>query len=94
VLAPDLSNVLFLQEDALDQAAILQTQMATIRSAVDSGFDPEDAVAKVVSGDLSGLTHTGLASVQLQPLDANVGADGDVNDDGDDMMTEEGQSDE
>jgi hypothetical protein len=71
VLAPDLSGVMFLQEDALDQAQILQTQMATIRSAVDSGFDPEDTVDRVVKGDLTGLVHTGRASVQLQPMDAN-----------------------
>jgi hypothetical protein len=68
VLAPDLSGVMFLQEDAADTAAILQSQMSAIGSAVTSGFDPEDAVAKVVAGDLTGLKHTGLASVQLQPL--------------------------
>jgi len=80
VLAPDLSGVGMLQDDALDQAQILQAQMATIRSAVDSGFDPEDVVSKVVSGDLSGLKHTGRASVQLQPMDAND-PDGDGTDD-------------
>jgi len=84
VLAPDMSGVLFLQEDALDQAKILQTQMATIRSAVDSGFDPEDVVDRVVRGDLTGLVHTGRASVQLQPMDANDGGgvgESDVEDD-------------
>lgn len=90
VLSPDLSNVQFLQEDALDQAAILQSQMATIRSAVDSGFDPEDTVARVVAGDLSGLIHTGRASVQLQPMDANddgvADSDDDVNDSDDDTL--------
>ena len=87
VLAPDLSGVMFLQEDALDQATILQAQMATIRSAVDSGFDPEDVVDKVVTGDLTGLKHTGRASVQLQPMDVND-PDGDGNDDNDDVVEE------
>jgi len=80
VLAPDLSNVMFLQEDALDQAAIVQSQMATIRSAVDSGFEPDSAVERVVAGDLSGMVHTGRASVQLQPMDA-LDPDGDGTDD-------------
>lgn len=98
VLAPDLSNVMFLQEDALDQATILQAQMATIRSAVDSGFDPEDAVARVVAGDLSGLVHTGLASVQLQPLGANDddsdGPDSDENDSDDGTIDNEDNDDD
>jgi hypothetical protein len=93
VLAPDLSNVMFLQEDALDQAAILQSQMATIRSAVDAGFDPEDTVARVVAGDLTGLVHTGRASVQLQPMDANDGGSDepnvDENDSKDDTLIDE-----
>lgn len=80
VLAPDLSAAMMLQEDALDQATILQTQMATIRSAVDSGFDPADVVDRVVTGDLTGLKHTGRASVQLQPMDSND-PDGDGTDD-------------
>ena len=68
VLAPDMSNVLMLQEDQLDQARIVQLQMSTIASGVTSGFNPEDVVEKVVAGDLTELEHTGLASVQLQPI--------------------------
>ena len=64
VLAPDMSNVLMLQEDQLDQARIVQLQMSTIASGVTSGFNPEDVVEKVVAGDLTELEHTGLASVQ------------------------------
>ena len=88
-LAPDLSGVMFLQEDAADAAAILQVQMATIGSAVTSGYDPTDAVGKVVAGDLTGLKHTGLASVQLQPLGEGLDV-GDDDDDDDDVETDDG----
>ena len=88
-LAPDLSGVMFLQEDAADAAAILQVQMATIGSAVTSGYDPNDAVGKVVAGDLTGLKHTGLASVQLQPLGEGLDV-GDDDDDDDDVETDDG----
>jgi len=66
-LWPDLRQVSFLQEDAMDRAEILSRQMLTIESGVRAGFTADSIVAAVVDGDLRGLAHTGLFSVQLQP---------------------------
>jgi phage portal protein BeeE len=63
----DDRDIPFLQEDQQDAAAILQTQAVTLRNLVDAGFEPDAAVAAVTGGDLSGLIHSGLYSVQLQP---------------------------
>lgn len=63
----DAGDALFLQEDALDSANILQAQAAAIRQLVDGGFDPSSAVAAVRDGNLTALNHTGLTSVQLIP---------------------------
>jgi hypothetical protein len=63
----DDRDIAFLREDEGDRAGILKEHMLTIESAVRAGFEPESAKAAVVAGDLSGMTHTGLYSVQLQP---------------------------
>jgi hypothetical protein len=63
----DDRDIPFLQEDQQDAAAILQQNAITLRTLVDAGFEPDAAVNAVNSGDLSGLLHTGLFSVQLQP---------------------------
>jgi phage portal protein BeeE len=63
----DDRDIPFLQEDQQDAAAILQQNAITLRTLVDAGFEPDAAVNAVSSGDLSGLLHTGLFSVQLQP---------------------------
>lgn len=63
----DDRDIAFLREDAKDQAEILKTQMLTIEAAVRSGFKPDSIVAAVTAGDLRGLEHTGLFSVQLHP---------------------------
>lgn len=66
-LWPDVSDVLFLQEDAKDGAEIIGALMQAVRTAVDGGFDPATAVDAVFSGNLKRLSHTGLTSVQLLP---------------------------
>lgn len=63
----DRADILFLQEDSLDQATILQAQAAAIRQLVDGGFDPATAVRAVKDNNLNALSHTGKLSVQLQP---------------------------
>jgi hypothetical protein len=63
----DDRDVAFLQEDQKDAAAIVNTKATAIKTLVDSGFEPESAVSAVDSLDLSGLVHSGLVSVQLQP---------------------------
>lgn len=64
----DDRDISFLQEDLKDEAEIQHKEAITIRQYVDAGFTPESAVAAVASGDTNLLVHTGLYSVQLQPL--------------------------
>lgn len=70
-----------LQEDATERAAALQTQMATVFTAVQAGFDPDEAVRAVTAGELGGLIghHSGLTSVQLQPPSDGTPPDGSTN---------------
>ena len=63
----DVSGVSALQQDARDDAQIVQMQASTIRNLTDGGFDPASAVSAVVSGNLGSVVHTGLLSVQLLP---------------------------
>jgi Phage portal protein len=60
-------DIAFLQEDRQDAAKILFTKVQALRQLVDAGFDPVTAVPAVTTEDLSGLKHTGLPSVQVQP---------------------------
>lgn len=65
----DDSDVAFLREDLKDAANIHQIQVSAITQLIREGFEADDAVTAVTSGDLTRLKgrHTGLISVQLQP---------------------------
>jgi phage portal protein BeeE len=63
----DDRDISFLRDDSADAAEIASKQASTTRTLVDAGFKPETVVKAVQSGDFSGLVHTGLFSVQLQP---------------------------
>lgn len=65
----DTRDVAFLQEDQKDEAEIQSAHAATIRQLIDAGFEPDDVVSAVTSGDLRQLQgkHSGMYSVQLQP---------------------------
>lgn len=67
-LACDTRDVPFLREDQKDAAEIQQVKAQTIRSFIDAGFVPDSVVAAVDADDRSLLVHSGLYSVQLQPL--------------------------
>lgn len=69
----DTTDVAFVQEDRLDEAAIMQSKAGAILSFINAGYDPATIIAAVDANKLSLLTHTGLASVQLQPLGAGTG---------------------
>ena len=62
----DASDVSFLQEDEKDAADIASQQATTIRTLVDSGFEPDSVKLAVVNNDMTQLVHSGLYSVQLQ----------------------------
>jgi hypothetical protein len=69
-LATDPRGIPFLQEDAVEQADILQKESITIRYLVDAGYKPDTVIQAVTSHDLSLLEHSGLFSVQLQAANA------------------------
>lgn len=64
----DDKHIPFLQEDAADDANIMQMHSAAIRQLVDAGYEPSAVVDAITSGNLRVLSdqHTGLFSVQLQ----------------------------
>ena len=62
----DVRDVSFLQEDEKDAADIQFVQAQALRQLVDSGWDPESAIAFVSTNDVNRLKHTGRPSVQLQ----------------------------
>jgi phage portal protein BeeE len=64
----DPSDMPILREDAKDAADIEQIKATTIVSYVREGFTPESAIAAVQGQDVKLLKHTGLVSVQLQPI--------------------------
>jgi phage portal protein BeeE len=64
----DEQNIAFLREDASDAAKIQQVMAETISGLVREGFTADSAVQAVLAQDMSLLKHTGLVSVQLQPL--------------------------
>lgn len=72
----DTRDIAFLQEDQKDEAEIQQSHAATIRQLIDAGFEPDDVVSAVTSGDLRQLQgrHSGLYSVQLQPAGSRANA--------------------
>jgi len=67
MLTIDDSDIAFLQDDMKDRAEIQATNAQAMKTLVDAGFEPKSVVAGVTGNDLSGLSHTGLYSVQLQP---------------------------
>jgi phage portal protein BeeE len=68
----DERDIAFLRDDSNDAAAINEKRANTIRTLTDGGFEPVSAANAVQSGDFSQLKHTGLYSVQLQPLAAGT----------------------
>jgi hypothetical protein len=62
------NDVPFLQEDLTDAATSRQMDATTIRTLTDGGYEPDSVVKAVSTNDLSQLVHSGLLSVQLQPI--------------------------
>lgn len=68
----DDRDIPFLHEDAKDAAEIQQVKATTMKALIDTGYDPDSVVDAVMADDLLRLKthHSGLYSVQLQPLGA------------------------
>lgn len=64
----DDRDIPFLREDLEAEAKIMATRTSAIRQLLDAGFTPESAVAAVDGNDLNVLKHSGLYSIQLQPV--------------------------
>jgi hypothetical protein len=64
----DISQVPFFREDRGDAADIRQTQATTIASLITAGYEPDSVIAAMEAEDFSLLVHSGLYSVQLQPI--------------------------
>lgn len=66
----DDRDIPFLRDDAMAEARRRQVDAMSIRTLIDAGFKPDDVVTAVTSGDMRRLreSHSGLYSVQLQPL--------------------------
>lgn len=76
----DDRDVPFLQADLTDAATTRAQDSTTIRTLTDGGYDPDSVILAVTTGDMSVLKHTGLLSVQLQPIMDKSAEDGDVPD--------------
>jgi HK97 family phage portal protein len=61
-------NIPFLQNDQTDAANIQQTKAGTISTLLAAGYDAQSVSVAVDNNDFSLLSHTGLFSVQLQPV--------------------------
>lgn len=69
-LSYDPAQIMFLQDDRLDEANVMQANANTLRSLLDAGFEPKSAVEALNTSDMTKLKHSGLFSVQLQPAGA------------------------
>ncbi len=67
----DDRDIAFLRDDIKDQAEVLTKNASTIVALINGGFEADAAIEATNANDLARLTgtHTGLVSVQLQPLD-------------------------
>lgn len=65
-LHADPSGIAALQEDAKDDAEVMQTQANTMRTLGDAGYTPDSVMLAVTTGDMTKLVHSGYFSVQLQ----------------------------
>lgn len=63
----DTSDVAALRNDEKDIAEIKNKDALTLESLIRAGFKADTALDAVVTGNFSGMVHTGLSSVQLQP---------------------------
>lgn len=82
----DDRDIPFLREDLKEEAEIMAIKAGAVRQLLDAGFTPESAVAAVDGNELPILQHSGLYSIQLQPVgeDQDPAADEPADDDADD----------
>jgi hypothetical protein len=72
----DDRDIAFLRADATDVADINVKQATAAKLLVDAGFEPDTVADFLAGNDISLLQHSGLTSVQLQPMDGTAGDNG------------------
>lgn len=65
----DDRDIPFLAGDRTDEADVQTKEAATISTLVQAGYEPESVILAVQNGDWSRLQHSGLVSVQMQPIE-------------------------
>lgn len=67
----DDRDIPFLRDDVKDQAEVLAANASAIRTLIEAGFKPDAAIDAVNANDIARLAgaHSGLVSVQLQPME-------------------------
>jgi hypothetical protein len=68
----DSRDIAFLRADATDTAEIQVKQATAAKLLVDAGFTPETVASSLAANDIGLLEHSGLTSVQLQPMDGSA----------------------
>ena len=69
----DARDIPALQDNITDKAEVQSKQASAAKLYVDAGYEPDSIVDALNSDDLTRLTHSGLATVQLQPMGENGG---------------------
>lgn len=64
----DVRSIPFLRDDAQDHAQTQQANASTMMTLINAGFEPATVAQAVTESDWQILRHSGLISVQLQPL--------------------------
>ena len=72
----DERDIAFIQADEKDAADVQFVKAQTIEALIRAGYDPSIVADAVEAGDLTGLAHTGLVSVQLQEPGAEQPSNG------------------
>jgi HK97 family phage portal protein len=75
----DDRDIAFLREDSKDQAQVEVQQAEAGELWVRAGFKPDSVVKALAAHDITLLEHSGLASVQLQPLGKPANGTGNGN---------------
>jgi hypothetical protein len=74
----DDRDIPFVQQDEQDAAKVLLVKAQTIEALIRAGYNPAIVADAVEAGDLTGLQHTGLVSVQLQEPGLEASPNGKV----------------
>jgi phage portal protein BeeE len=64
----DERGIAFLMADLQDQAAVRTADSTTILNLTNAGYTPDSVVEAIVTNEWGALEHSGMMSIQLQPV--------------------------